>query len=292
MDDDRVLLQKAKGRDQAALSTLLRAHEDGARRLVRLLVGHPDDVNDLMQDAMLEAFTDIDQAPADASFGSWLCNLALRKATAFLALQRRWRTAAQILVEDLCESHGLMGEVMDKIGEDDFAFDVRNHVTFCFAAVGRGLPLEQQTAIILVDVLGLSFDQAADALQARAVDVERFAADARVALTETYDRLCGLVDAGNACDQCRGLRAVAPEDRKGPDCDRLGLDVDAADDRLRRRLRVVREANLDRGPDRKLHDLLYGLMSDNEANRDTPPEEDQRIPSGQVRWEPLLQLRN
>ena len=63
-------------------------------------------------------------------------------------------------------------------------------------------------------------------------------------------------------------------------------------DRLRKRLRIVRDADVDRGPARKLFDFLYRLMGNNEALRETPEDLDDKLPAGTARWEPLLERDN
>jgi len=283
-------LVAARAGDQKALSDLLRAAEPDARKVVRLLVGQPDDVSDLVQESMVEAFTSIATLPDNEPFKNTLQTLAIRKTLEFLAMQRRWRPSAQIKVEDLCESHGMLGDVADALWDPDTEFNPRSHVAYCFSAVGRSMPFEEQVVLLLVDALGWTKERVAEALRMRLEDVIRYAERARDNTGMLFDRLCGLVNDKAPCDHCRGLWNVAP--RKGENPDAMGLGANNAEDRLRRRLRIVRDAPLDRGTSHKLHDVLYRLMAPNEANRESAKEEDELLPETRSDWQGLLEVSN
>lgn len=285
-------LRRARAQDGKALSLLLQAHQEGARAAIRALVGHPKDLEDLLQEALLEAFTSLSELPDNLPFSSWLRGLALEKSSQFLALQRRWRPAAHLHVQDYCETTGTVADVAATFTEEGFTYDVRNNVSFCLTVVGRSLPLEEQLAVVLVDVLGLSLEEAARVQKINDDSLHRYLLNARTNLEVLFDRLCGLADESNPCDLCRGFQAVAPEARRGPEPDSLELNVGDAEARLRRRLRVVSEADLDRGPTHKLHDFLFELIQMNESNRETPREDDDKLPSKPSRWEELQTFNN
>ncbi|MDZ4695487.1 MAG: hypothetical protein SGI86_10070 [Deltaproteobacteria bacterium] len=289
-DIERKRFLAAREGDKKALSDLLRASEPETRKVVRLLVGQPDDVSDLVQETMVDAFTSMAELPENEPFKNSIQTLAVRKTLEFLALQRRWRPSAQLKVEDLCESHSMLGDVADALWDPDTEFNPRSHVAYCFSAVGRSMPFEEQVVLLLVDSLGWSQERVADTLRMRVEDVNRYAEAARNNTGFLFDKLCGLSNDKAPCDHCRGLWNVAP--RKGEKPDAMGLDTDNADDRLRRRLRIVRDAPLDRGTSHKLHDVLYRLMAPNEANRDTPKEDDDLLPESRSDWQGLLDVSN
>lgn len=288
------LLAKARAGDEGskALSRLLAAHQGGLRATIRSLVGHPKDLEDVLQEALVEAFTNLASSPPTRPFSSWLRELAVQKSSEFLALQRKWRPAAQLAVQDYCESTGTTGDVVATFAEDGFGFDVKSHVSFCFTAVGRSLPMEEQFAVVLVDVLGLSMQEAARVQRINDDSLQRFVTNGRTNLELLFGRLCGLVSEKNPCDLCRGLRAVAPENSRGVDPDSLGFDSGSGEERLHRRLKIISETDLDSGPTHSLHDFLFELMAQNEANRETPKEKDEHLPTQPSRWEELQTFNN
>ena len=293
--EENELLAKARGDagplGRNALSKLLQAHQSSLAAVIRILVGHPKDLQDVLQEALVEAFTNLESS-ATLPFSSWLRGLAVQKSGEFLALQRKWRPAAQLAVQEYCAATETTLDVVNTFKEEGFAFDAKAHVSFCFTAVGRALPMEEQFVVVLVDVLGLSQKETARVLRINDDSLTRFLANGRTNLELLFGRLCGLVDVKNPCDLCRGLRAVAPENVRGVDPDTFGLDSGSAEERLHRRLKIVSEADLDAGPTHGLHDFLFELMSQNEANRETPKEHDEHLPTAPSRWEDLQTFNN
>lgn len=293
------LVARARGGDKKASGELFRALQPVVRQIVRRLVGHPDDTDDLAQDALVEGVTALNAPAGEGAppLSTALEASAVRGALAFLAEQRRWRPAAQIHAQAAAEEQDLIDELLDVLGDEDFSYDVREHVAFCLTCVGRSLPLEQWTALVLVDVLGFDLPAAAALAAADEEHVAAYLDAARAATRELYQRLCRLSSEQGACDQCRGLRDAAPEGRKGPRIDGEGgvaTAFNSLDDeqKLTVRLRVVRDANLDAGGSRVLHDQLYRLIARLETNRATPPKKDDEIPAGRARWEMLQPLNN
>ncbi len=289
---ERELLLKARAGDMRALSVLLATHEAAARRALRFLIGEPEDVNDLMQEALMDAYAQMGEHDDGMPFARWLQHLAVRQATNFLALKKRWRAAAQIHVQLACAEADVSGDVMQAMIEPEFEYSIGDHLAFCFAGRARSLSMEQQFAVVLVDVLDFPVADAARTMRLRDVDLQRYLADGRVALQGLFDRMCGFSRAEAPCDQCRGLRHAAPEGHKGPASDPPGLDAETSEDRRRHRLRVVRAADLDGGPGRALLDLLAGMTTRLEAERETPPERDNELPDGVARWQELQELVN
>lgn len=62
-------------------------------------------------------------------------------------------------------SDDLFSEVAGVILSPEFVFDVREHIAFCFTCVGRSLPSDQQAAVVLREMIGLTNRESAEALQ-------------------------------------------------------------------------------------------------------------------------------
>jgi len=95
-----------------------------------------------------------------------------------------------------------------------------------------------------------------------------------------FDGYCALVNKTGVCYQCAALRDVCPEDRRGPAPEPLADPAASADEKLRRRLAVVRDVDRDEASDRRVHDFLFRFMSglwDRDAPR--PRAVDRRRPS-------------
>jgi RNA polymerase sigma-70 factor (ECF subfamily) len=86
---------------------------------------------------------------------------------------------------------------------------------------------------------------------------------ARRHMEETFEGLCALVNKGGACYQCKELRDLSPEGRRGPVPPATSDLSGSSDERWRKRLTIVRNANLADGQSRALHDLLFRWIGTN-----------------------------
>lgn len=244
------LLNAARDGDRAAFDRLFGPQVPKLRGVLRRLVGHPEDVNDLAQLTLLRAFERLGAFRGESSAGTWLCSIGTRLAIDHLRARKRWRERAQTIFAAEClEDEAVAGDVGRALSDPTFAYDVNEHIAYCFTCVGRSLAPEAQAALVLRDVLELSNDEAAAALDLNRSTFRHRLAEARQQMQQRFEGLCALVNKQGACWQCAGLREVAPEDRRGP-APPTTLDWP-------RRLAVVREAALDRGRSQSLHDVFF-----------------------------------
>ena len=244
------LLSAARGGDRAAFDRLFGPEVPKLRGVLRRLVGHPEDVNDLAQQALLRAFEGLGAFRGDSSAGTWLCSIGTRLAIDHLRARKRWRERAQTIFAAAClDDEALAGEVGQAMSDPAFAYDVNEHIAYCFTCVGRSLTPEAQAALVLRDVLELSNDEAAAAIGLNRSTFRHRLAEARQQMQQRFEGLCALVNKEGVCWQCAGLREVTPRDRRGP--------APPSELRWPRRLAIVREAALDRGRCRPMHDVFF-----------------------------------
>ena len=255
------LLSRARSGDSEAFDQLFAEHVPKLRGVLRRLVGHPDDVDDLAQQALLRAYQSIGGFRGDASAGTWLCSIGARLAVDHLRARKRWRERAQVIYAARClESEELGREAGEAIGDPQFTYQVSEHIAYCFTCVGRTLEPERQAALVLRDVLGLGNDEAAQALGLSRSVLRHHLAQARDQMTRTYEGLCALVNKQGACWQCAGLREVTPEGRRGDEVP----DASSWEERLR----VVRNTLTRPAQSTRLHDVFF---------RQTEVQEQQRL---------------
>jgi RNA polymerase sigma-70 factor (ECF subfamily) len=210
------MLARAQDGDRGAFDRLIAPHLPRLRAVLRRLVGHPDDCDDILQDVLVKAWQGLPGFRGEAALGTWLTAIATRAALDHLRATKRWRTEAQVAYANLCYgSEDLSGEVMAAASAPDFAFEVREHVAYCFACVGRSLPPDEMAALVLSDVMELSAREAAAVLGTSDSVLRHRLSAARGAMTERFEGLCALVSKTGICHQCAGLRMLAPEDRRG-----------------------------------------------------------------------------
>lgn len=247
---ETALVAQACAKDRAAFQTLVRQARKPLRTIVRRLVGHPEDTEDIVQETLLRAWDGIGEFQGKSRFSTWLCAIGTRLAIDHLRRQQRWRPEAQVAYANLCASSQEYGmEAMGAIMAPEFSYEVREHIAYCFVCVGRSLPPDDQAALVLRDVMGLEAREAAKALAITDSVLRHRLSAARKAMTETYDGLCSLVSKQGICYQCKGLREAAPEARRGGPVPSI--------DSLVERLAIVRGADIDAGKSQIMHDVFW-----------------------------------
>ncbi|MBK7584161.1 MAG: RNA polymerase sigma factor [Myxococcales bacterium] len=257
---DQELLGAAQRGDRRAFDRLFAEHVPKLRGVVRRLVGHPDHVDDLSQQALLKAYENISGFRGEAAPSTWLCSIGTRLALDHLRARKRWREKAQVIFASRClEDETMGGEVGQALGSPAYSYDVREHIAYCFTCVGRTLEPEAQAALVLRDVMDLSNDEAAKALEISTSVLRHHLASAREQMQHSYEGLCALVNKQGACWQCAGLREVSPPGKQG----------EPAPDTLLwpRRLEIVREAALGTGMTAALHEVFFRRTEEQEEAR-------------------------
>lgn len=135
------LVDRAKSGDAAAFDELVKPIKSRVRNVIRKMIGHPEDSEDILQNALLKVWQGVGDFQNRANFSTWLTSIATRAAIDFLRSQKRWRPEAQVAYANLCaQSEELNSEVIAQYGGPDFAYEVREHISYCFTCVGRSLP--------------------------------------------------------------------------------------------------------------------------------------------------------
>jgi RNA polymerase sigma-70 factor (ECF subfamily) len=117
------LVVRAQQGDADAFAALVTPVKAQVRSVVRRMVGHPEDSEDILQDALLKAWHAVGSFGERSSFATWLTSIATRTAIDFLRSQKRWRPEAQVAYANLCaQSEEMSGEVLAQFGAPDFAY--------------------------------------------------------------------------------------------------------------------------------------------------------------------------
>lgn len=263
------LLERARSGDRAAFDELVAPQLPMIRGLVRRLIAHPEDTHDVTQEALLLAYRKLGSFRGESKLSTWLGSIATRIALDYLRGRKPWRIEAQEISKH--ESHqdaDKQAEVAAVFESAEYSFDAREHIAFCFTCVARTLKPEQQAAVILREVMSYSNAEAATMLGVTESVLRHQLSDARRLLQSRFDGLCALVSKSGACWQCEGLRDYHPEGKRGPPVPALGNSDDPAEQKLVRRLAIVREADVDQGRAQAFHDLVWRRMSSTEERRD------------------------
>jgi RNA polymerase sigma-70 factor (ECF subfamily) len=134
--------------------SLLRRHMDVLYYAALDLSGNSCDAEDLVQEAALKGLRRFDSFQAGTDFKAWMMKIV---ANTYIDLYRRRRREKPAAGEDVVEA---MAESEQSLRGNDLEFLLPDDVERALAA----LPDEQRAAIVLVDVNGLTNQEAAEAL--------------------------------------------------------------------------------------------------------------------------------
>jgi len=156
--EDRWVASAKRG-DASAFNELVAVYQDLCYSVAYRLVGDPDAAADVTQDAFWSAYRHLDQFHG-GSFRSWLLRIVTN--TSYDALRKRQRQPSQsldLLTEETAFDPPDLGELPE-------AMALRQEL---FSAIESGLqtlPLDQRAVLVLCDVHGLSYEEAAETLNA------------------------------------------------------------------------------------------------------------------------------
>src|SRR6185437_7140806 len=112
------------------------------------------DAEDIVQNTYLKAVDKINTFRGESSLKTWLFSIASNLAKDNLRAQKRWvENASDIFREEALADKAFFEEAMHiRNTSTQGAFEIKEHVSFCFTCVTKTLPLEQQVSLLLKEV--------------------------------------------------------------------------------------------------------------------------------------------
>ncbi len=271
-EQEAQLVERARLGDKAAFGALVEPWRRPLFGYIYRMVTHRQDAEDLLQDALVRAMESIRKFRGEGRFKGWLFGIATHVCLDHLRRRKRWRVEAQLVGEQEADANPAELEQLSALmAQPDFVFEIREHIAFCFSCLGRSLPPEEQAALLLREVLGFTAEEAAGILGVSEPVFRHRLAAARKAMIESYDGLCRLINKTGACWQCKGLREFAPEGHRGEDLVQIQVVPGVAvtpESLFDARLQLVREADLEAGRTRTLHDMFFTDLTQQEEGAD------------------------
>jgi RNA polymerase sigma-70 factor (ECF subfamily) len=269
--EEAALVARARQGDSDAVDSLVEPWRKPLFGYIYRMVALRQDAEDLLQDVLVRVLENIRDFRGEAPFKSWLFRIATHVCLDHLRHKKRWRVEAQLIGER--EAHADPQRIIalrELIAQEDFRYEIREHIAFCFSCIARTLTPEEQAALMLKEVLGFTAAEAAGILQVSEPVFRHRLAAARATMMEDYEGLCALINKTGVCHQCRGLREIASEEHRGPGLVQIevGPGVRVSPEGLfDARLAIVRDADLENGRTRAMHDVFFKQVSHREEMR-------------------------
>lgn len=209
-DADAHLIQRAREGDTGALTELYRQHERRVYNVALRTLGNPWDAADVAQEAFIKAFRNLDSFKGESRFSTWLHRIVVNAAYDHLRRQRPEPMEAEIL-DDLSGPTGTAAVVASgRSGIDPAVDGLSDPLRQALMSLNEGF----RFAVVLCDLLGFPYGEAADILGVQEGTIKSRIFRAREALA------AALLEAGYELPQTRnqGPRdSVTPQGKIGED---------------------------------------------------------------------------
>lgn len=202
--DDRAIVQRVVGGEQAAFSVLMRRYNQQLYRLARAIVRDDAEAEDALQEAYMSAYRSLSQFRGDSSLSTWLSRLVINEC--LKRMRRRERRQNVIPMVPSPADEELERVACDESGAPDESAD-RAQMHRLLERRIDALPESFRAVFVLRSVQELTVEETAECLGIPAETVRSRHFRARGLLREALAREIDLAEqdvfrfAGKRCDR-------------------------------------------------------------------------------------------
>ncbi|MES1222125.1 MAG: RNA polymerase sigma factor [Bacteroidota bacterium] len=204
------ILKKALAGDIHSFQTLFAEFQNQLRSYLYRLLTDRNDVDDLTHDTFIRAFDKISTFKQGSSLKTWVFRIATNLAYDHLRKLKRWPADAQDQGANLAIGTEEIGQSFRIVHQTSNAgaYEMKEHIDFCFTCISKTLPIENQVALILKDVYDFPVKEICLILDKTEGIIKHLLIDARDTMTTIFDNRCALVNKNGTCDQCSQLNGI------------------------------------------------------------------------------------
>jgi len=179
---DLDLVDRVRAGDMGAYDQLVRQYERRVFRIAQNITQNREDAEDVVQDAFLKAYKNINRFQGNSKFYTWLVRIAVNEA---LMKLRKRRTSRVVSMDDevQTEEGAIPREFADWSPNPEQMYG-REELSEILNKTVQGLPPAFRTVFTLRDVDGLSTEETAEALKLSVPAVKSRLLRARLQLRE------------------------------------------------------------------------------------------------------------
>jgi RNA polymerase sigma-70 factor (ECF subfamily) len=195
VSDELALVQAAKGGDVGAFEQLVKRYDRNVFRIAQHITQNREDAEDVVQEAFLKAYRNLQQFQGQSKFYTWLVRIAVNEA--LMKLRRRKPERTVSLDEDIkTDEDSVPREVADWSPNPEQQYN-QAELREILTKTIQGLPSSFRTVFVLRDVEGLSTEETAEALELSIPAVKSRLLRARLQLRERLSRFFQKRENGN-----------------------------------------------------------------------------------------------
>jgi RNA polymerase sigma-70 factor (ECF subfamily) len=204
------VLKCAMAGDINAFQTLFAEFQKQLKSYLYRLLTDRNDVEDLTHDTFIKAFTKISTFNQDASLKTWVFTIATNLAYDHLRKLKRWEEDAQDRGADLAIGSEAVRRAFWKVHDTSSAgaYEMKEHIDFCFTCISKTLPIENQVALILKDFYDFQIKEICLILGKTEGVIKHLLNDARNVMTDIFEHRCALINKNGVCHQCSHINEI------------------------------------------------------------------------------------
>ncbi len=184
--DELTLVQAAKAGDITAFEQLVKRYDRNVFRIAQHITQNREDAEDVVQDAFLKAYENLEQFQGNSKFYTWLVRIAVNESLMKLRKRRTDKTVS-LDQEIETEEDTMPREVADWAPNPEQLYK-QGELKDILTRTINGLPASFRTVFVLRDVEGLSTEETAEALGLSIPAVKSRLLRARLQLRERLNK--------------------------------------------------------------------------------------------------------
>jgi RNA polymerase sigma-70 factor (ECF subfamily) len=204
------ILKNALAGDINSFQTLFAEFQNQLKSYLYRLLTDRNEVDDLTHDTFIRAFDKISTFNQDSSLKTWVFKIATNLAYEHLRKLKRWPANAQdhgadlaIGSEDVRKAFWIVHDTSNA-----GAYEMKEHIDFCFTCISKTLPIENQVALILKDIYDFQIKEICLILEKTEGVIKHLLNDARNIMTGIFENRCALINKNGVCHQCSHINGI------------------------------------------------------------------------------------
>jgi len=204
------ILKSAINGDINAFQTLFAEFQSQLKSYLYRMLTDRSVTEDLTHDTFIKAFDKLSTFNGESSLKTWVFKIATNLAYDHLRTLKRWQPDAQDRAADLAISSEEIRQVFWMVHDTSpfGAYEMREHIDYCFTCISKTLPIENQIALILKNFYDFQVKEIGVILEKTDGVVKHLLNDARNTMTDIFDHRCALINQHGICHQCSHINEI------------------------------------------------------------------------------------
>lgn len=209
MENEEILKAAISG-DINAFQTLFTQFQNQLKSFLYRLLTDKADVDDLTHDTFIKAFTKISTFNRDSSLKTWVFKIATNLAYDYLRKRKRWQADARDSAADLAIGSEEIRQIFWMVHDTSptGAYEMKEHIDYCFTCISKTLPIENQVALILKNMYDFQVKEICVVLEKTEGVVKHLLNDARNTMINIFEHRCALINQQGVCHQCSHINEI------------------------------------------------------------------------------------